>query len=83
LRNLTHDEDPWMNARDGLPENQPGTVVITHDVMRQFYAARPCGGGRPAMDLSGFSEERVRQSKMELARDEWVGIDGLASAIPA
>lgn len=81
LRNLSHDEAPWQDARAGLPENKPSTAEITHESMRAFYSARPCGGGQPLRDISAFSAERVSRSREQLERGESVDLDGLRRAL--
>jgi uncharacterized phage-associated protein len=45
LERLTHDEDPWRNARQGLAPDEPSHMVISHDDMRRYYRARL--DGRP------------------------------------
>jgi hypothetical protein len=37
LRNLTHREGPWRQARAGTPEGEMCHNEITHDSMRDFY----------------------------------------------
>lgn len=37
LSNLTHAEDPWRNAREGLAPGQRGHRQITHDAMAEYY----------------------------------------------
>jgi len=37
LSNLTHEGQPWLDARKGLRPNEPGSRVISHDAMRHFY----------------------------------------------
>ena len=39
LSTLTHSERPWLDAREGLAPNQPGTREITHQAMRGFYGS--------------------------------------------
>jgi uncharacterized phage-associated protein len=40
LEKLTHSEDPWKNARRGLPPDEPSNAVIPHEDMRRYYRAR-------------------------------------------
>jgi uncharacterized phage-associated protein len=72
LRKLTHDEEPWKAARGDLLENQPGATVIEHESMREYYATRPWGGGKPMTDLSVFSTDRVRQAQREISEGKVV-----------
>lgn len=40
LEKLTHSEGPWLNARAGLPNDEPSTAVISHQDMATFYRPR-------------------------------------------
>jgi uncharacterized phage-associated protein len=40
LRELTHAESPWLDARHGLPDDAPGDTEITTDSMRDFFRSR-------------------------------------------
>ena len=40
LETLTHGEDPWRDARRGLPCDQPSTSEISWASMRNYYRAR-------------------------------------------
>jgi uncharacterized phage-associated protein len=33
----THDEDPWKDARNGIPSEMASNAVITEDAMREFF----------------------------------------------
>jgi uncharacterized phage-associated protein len=37
LELLTHQEDPWIKARRGLPKDVASNSVISHEDMRAFY----------------------------------------------
>lgn len=37
LENLTHQEEPWLRARGGLPPEARSHAVIAKPVMQQFY----------------------------------------------
>jgi uncharacterized phage-associated protein len=37
LSNLTHQEDPWMNARKGVAPGEPSTKEITLASMAEYY----------------------------------------------
>ena len=39
LSHLTHAEDPWQQARQGLAPTAPSTRVITTESMHEFYTA--------------------------------------------
>lgn len=36
---MTHMEDPWSNARQGLSPTDSSRRVITHEAMRRYYNA--------------------------------------------
>lgn len=38
LSDLTHREAPWLDARKGLPPGSPGSAVITHAAMAEYYS---------------------------------------------
>jgi uncharacterized phage-associated protein len=37
LSDLTHAEDPWRNARQGIPEGERGSVEITLAALEEYY----------------------------------------------
>lgn len=37
LSDLTHNEDPWRDAREGLPDGERGNVEITLAAMANYY----------------------------------------------
>jgi uncharacterized phage-associated protein len=39
LSDLTHQEDPWKNARRGLAPGERGDCEITHAAMAEYYAS--------------------------------------------
>ena len=41
LSDLTHMEDPWKNARAGLPEGRRSNREITHASMAEYYESLP------------------------------------------
>lgn len=38
LERLTHNEEPWKNARRGIPEDQPSSEIISKDMMKSYYS---------------------------------------------
>jgi len=38
LEKLTHSEEPWINARRGIPMDQSSNAIISQDDMREFYS---------------------------------------------
>lgn len=43
LESLTHDEEPWVEARAGLRAGQPSTKEISDETMRRYYSSRVSG----------------------------------------
>ncbi len=39
LSDLTHSEPPWRNARKGIPTNERGAQVISHESMAEYYGS--------------------------------------------
>lgn len=39
LEDLTHSEDPWINARNGLSPAEKSSNVISHEDMKTYYAS--------------------------------------------
>ncbi len=39
LSDLTHQEDPWVQARKGLAPGEPGSNVITTASMHEYYSS--------------------------------------------
>ena len=39
LSDLTHMEDPWKEARKGIPDNERGNKVISHASMIEYYSS--------------------------------------------
>lgn len=39
LSDLTHKEDPWLNAREGLNPDERGNNEITHAAMAEYYGS--------------------------------------------
>ncbi|WP_377154206.1 Panacea domain-containing protein [Roseateles sp. UC29_93] len=37
LSNMTHNEAPWLDARNGLPENMGSRELISKDAMRKYF----------------------------------------------
>jgi uncharacterized phage-associated protein len=37
LERLTHNEDPWKEARGNMPPDMASSVVISHDSMKRYY----------------------------------------------
>jgi uncharacterized phage-associated protein len=39
LEIMTHNEAPWLKARDGIAPDEPSNAVIAHEDMKEFYRA--------------------------------------------
>ena len=39
LSNLTHQENPWVDAREGLAPGERGNCEITHAAMAEYYGS--------------------------------------------
>lgn len=48
---LTHSEEPWQNARQGMADDAASSEVISKESMARFYRHRTLGG-RAASDLA-------------------------------
>lgn len=48
LERLTHQEDPWKNARRGIPKDEPSNAVISLEDMKQFYTDMANAKNKPA-----------------------------------
>lgn len=40
LEEMTHQEAPWLEARDGVPSSSRSETLILEGTMQQYYAAR-------------------------------------------
>ena len=40
LEQMTHEEDPWVNARKGVYPGYPSQTLIDENVMRKYYQSR-------------------------------------------
>lgn len=40
LERMSHAEDPWTEARGGLPDDAPSNSVIPHESMRRYFRGR-------------------------------------------
>ena len=78
LSKLTHSEDPWLQARRGLREDEPGDELITYDAMRRYFTGRELAGytsadlaaGGLALDFFAFPDASLRK-RLEDVRSEF------------
>ena len=40
LEQMTHEEEPWLEARKGVHPGSPSQTMISEDTMRTYYGAR-------------------------------------------
>ena len=52
LSALTHSEDPWLEAREGVPEGANSSQALSNESIARFYRAPRLLGGRSAADLA-------------------------------
>lgn len=82
LRNLSHDEDPWVDAYGDSVPGEHRNEEITVDSMRRYYTHQTLSGARapvrPASDEAPPVEEVLRVARAQNAR--WRGtLDWLAT----
>ena len=60
LRDITHSERPWTQARGSLPEDSPSNTEIDNEDIRSFFSdmRREYGMDRPA-DIARYMEKMV------------------------
>jgi uncharacterized phage-associated protein len=51
LSDMAHDEEPWRAARGGLPETEPSSAPLSHDVMAQYFR-RLTGSPEEAIEVA-------------------------------
>jgi uncharacterized phage-associated protein len=44
LSKLTHSEEPWLRARDGLTEGESSSELISYSAMRSYFTGRELAG---------------------------------------
>jgi uncharacterized phage-associated protein len=40
LERMSHREDPWIEARQGLPDDAASTTAISHESMKRYFRGR-------------------------------------------
>jgi uncharacterized phage-associated protein len=65
LSRLTHQEPPWVNARQGLPADASSCEEITPDALRDFFAPQAAD-----MTVAGIDPARVYKSLEQFERGE-------------
>lgn len=77
LSSLTHDEDPWKGAREGLSDGQPGRAEISLESMSSFYEHEPPGGRGMELDLTPDQLASILEGEADLAHGRVVRIGDL------
>ncbi len=62
LREMTHREPPWLNARGGLPEDAYSENPIPFDSILQFFSTRA-----DAKRIPGLEPEAIKRAEDDLA----------------
>ncbi len=63
LSRMTHNESPWLSARNGLPDGVRSSQEITHESMRAFFGPRIA-----AMLPKGISLGQLTQADADIDR---------------
>jgi uncharacterized phage-associated protein len=71
LREMTHRERPWLDARRGLRVSDQGHAEITHESLREYFADQ----ARRAPRIPGLSPDELRESREQARRGEVMPID--------
>ena len=75
LSALTHSEDPWRNARGGLPATARSTAVISLESMAGFYGALAQDAEAEVVDeiewgeYADYAEDYAEEMRAEMARE--------------
>lgn len=62
LRDITHEERPWLNARESLPKDTPSDALISVDDIKSYFddIRQKYHMSRPA-DVSTYMEEMLHK----------------------
>ncbi len=60
LSQMTHEEAPWKDAREGYDRNEPSTEEITQDSLKEFFSEM-CA--RKMQQDSGITSEQVEEAE--------------------
>lgn len=59
LRNMTHQEQPWLAAREGLEPDDAGRREITHESMIEFFSRLAEGVTPEGIDLRDLARSQT------------------------
>lgn len=69
LVEMTHQDQPWLEARGDLPDEAPSQRPITRQAMRRFYSAQQImGAPAPKRPASRVVEAQLGQAMAEAER---------------
>lgn len=89
LSALTHEEDPWLEGRAGLTDNEPSRQPLRRQTMATFYRNHRLLGGRKAADLAATgvlvpaSDMSIDLDFAALLRDSEIAEDDMPDYPPA
>ena len=67
LRAMTHSEQPWLDARGGLPEDASSDAEITPEALQAFFSPRAIELAMPGLSVEstyvGFEQFRQGQGR--------------------
>lgn len=70
LRKLSHEDDPWQEARGGIPDDAPSSEPITVASMRRYYTRKSLLGGDVPVRASRH-EVMTTERVLEIARRQF------------
>lgn len=70
LYQMTHREQPWIEARAGLSEADPGDTPLSHDTMFDFFSMESMKRRVP-----GLEDDHIERAAAEFAEGRGVAID--------
>lgn len=76
LREMTHEEAPWLNARGGLRPHEKSSQEITHEALRQYFAPRVA-----AQLPKGISLEQLIRADEDIDQGRFVSHQALVSRL--
>ncbi|MFI9007390.1 type II toxin-antitoxin system antitoxin SocA domain-containing protein [Actinosynnema sp. NPDC053489] len=53
LSDMAHDEEPWRAARGDLPESEPSSAPLSHEVMARYFRRMLSGGEEAVAEAVG------------------------------
>lgn len=72
LRNMTHNEPPWRDARGDIDEDEWSANTITLDAMREYFSHEANENAIP-----GLEPEMFRRAEADIAEGRYVSLNKL------